>query len=152
MKTIAEIETQLNEDFSLLESWEEKYDYLIELGLELPEMEPEFKTDANLVKGCQSNVWLATRCEDDRLFFDADSDSLIVKGLVAVLSKMLSGQPASQYRQMDLSFFDKLGFWRHLSSQRSNGLTAMVSHLKLAAEACAGANPDLETSPTQKEE
>ncbi|MFZ3070272.1 MAG: SufE family protein [Anaerolineaceae bacterium] len=142
MKTINEIEDQLSADFNLLETWEEKYDYLIELGQDLPEMDEALKTDANLVKGCQSSVWFAINCKDERLYFEADSDSLIVKGLVSILHQMLSGQSARDYQDLDLTFFDNLGFWRHLSSQRSNGLTSMIGQLKQAAEACAGSPKD----------
>ncbi len=137
MKSIAEIQAELIQDFELLESWEEKYDYLIELGQDLPDMDPDLKTEENLVKGCQSSVWFYTHCEEGHLFLEADSDSLIVKGLVALLTLVLSGQPASQYDQTDLSLFESLGFWRHLSSQRSNGLSAMIAHLKMAAKACS---------------
>jgi cysteine desulfuration protein SufE len=136
MKSIAEIEAQFIEDFSQLEDWEEKYDYLIELGDSLPEMPADLKTLENLVKGCQSSVWFATRCEHDHLFIEADSDSLIIKGIVAILVQALSGQPAAHIQQADLTLFDTLGLWRHLSSQRSNGVTAMMAHLRQSAAAC----------------
>jgi len=90
MKTVAELEAQIIEDFNLLENWEEKYDYLIELGQELPPMDPT-KDEENRVKGCQSSVWFDITCKDGRLYFDADSDSLIVKGLVAILHQLLNG-------------------------------------------------------------
>ncbi|HOE34338.1 MAG: SufE family protein [Chloroflexi bacterium] len=137
MRTTAEIAAQISEEFSLLESWEEKYDYLIEKGQNLPEMPAELKSEEHRVKGCQSSVWFATECREGRLYFQTDSDSLIVKGLAALLFELLNGQPAEAYATVDLSLFDTLGFWRHLSSQRSNGLTAMVSFLKSAAEECA---------------
>ena len=137
MQTTAEIAAQISAEFSLLENWEEKYDYLIEKGQSLPDMPAELKEDEHLVKGCQSSVWFATECREGRLYFQTDSDSLIVKGLAALLQELLNGQPAEAYQNVDLSLFDKLGFWRHLSSQRSNGLTAMVRFLKSAAEDCA---------------
>ena len=136
MKSIAEIEAQFIDDFNQLEDWEEKYDYLIELGDSLPEMPADLKTNENLVKGCQSSVWFATRCERDCLFIEADSDSLIIKGIVAILVQALSGQPADQIGQADLTLFDTLGLWRHLSSQRSNGVTSMMAHLKQSAAEC----------------
>ncbi|NLW73088.1 MAG: SufE family protein [Chloroflexi bacterium] len=136
MKTIPEIEAQFIDDFNQLENWEEKYDYLIELGDSLPEMPAELKTADNLVKGCQSSVWFATRCEDGRLFIEADSDSLIIKGIVAILVQLLSGQPSSDIAHADLTMFETLGLWRHLSSQRSNGVTAMMAHLKQSAATC----------------
>ena len=137
MKTVAELEAELIENFNLLETWEEKYDYLIELGQELPPMDPAQKTEENRVKGCQSSVWFDITCKDGKLYFDADSDSLIVKGLVAILHQLLNGQPAEVFADVNLSLFETLGFWRHLSSQRSNGLTAMVAHLRAAAAECA---------------
>lgn len=139
MKTVAELEAELIENFDLLETWEEKYDYLIELGQELPPMEPAQKTEENRVKGCQSSVWFDITCQAGKLYFDADSDSLIVKGLVAILHQLLNGQPVESFADVNLTVFETLGFWRHLSSQRSNGLTAMVAHLKAAAAECAQA-------------
>jgi len=137
MQTTAEIAAQISAEFSLLENWEEKYDYLIEKGQSLPDMPAELKDDEHLVKGCQSSVWFVTECREGSLYFQADSDSLIVKGLAALLQELLNGQPAEAYQNVDLSLFETLGFWRHLSSQRSNGLTAMVSFLKTAAGDCA---------------
>lgn len=136
MKSVAEIEAQFIDDFNQLENWEEKYDYLIELGDSLPEMPAELKTIENLVKGCQSSVWFATRCEDNQLFIEADSDSLIIKGIVAILVQVLSGQPSAEISQADLTMFETLGLWRHLSSQRSNGVTAMMAHLRKSAIDC----------------
>ena len=137
MQTTAEIAAQISAEFSLLENWEEKYDYLIEKGQSLPDMPKDLKDDEHLVKGCQSSVWFATECREGRLYFQTDSDSFIVKGLAALLHELLNGQPAEVFGDIDLSLFDTLGFWRHLSSQRSNGLTAMVGFLKSAAEDCA---------------
>ena len=100
-------------------------------------MKPENKVEKNLVKGCQSSVWFDVNCKDGNMVFEADSDSLVVKGMVAVLYKLFNNQPAKDVLDADLSFFEELGLWRHISSQRSNGLTAMVSFLKSAAEDCA---------------
>ena len=133
---IKEIEQNLIADFNLLDNWEEKYEYLIEMGQDLPEMDPNLKTEDRLVKGCQSSVWFDIHCQDRRLVFSADSDSLIVKGMVAVLNEMLNGQPAEEVLTADLDFFETLGLWRHISSQRSNGLTAMMKHIKQAAADC----------------
>lgn len=131
-----EREKQLLEDFDLLENWEEKYDFLIELGMDLPEMRPELKTETNLVKGCQSSVWFDIRCENKKIVFDADSDSLIVKGIVAIVDKIFNGQPAEDVLTGDLKFFEEAGLWQHLSAQRGNGLLAMLAHLKKAATEC----------------
>jgi len=137
-ETIKEIEQNLIDDFALLDNWEEKYEYLIEMGQALPEMDPALKTDDRLVQGCQSSVWFDINCKDGNLVFTADSDSLIVKGMVAVLNEILNGQPAEDVLQADMSFFDTLGLWQHISSQRSNGLTSMMGHIKQAAADCLG--------------
>ncbi|NLB70879.1 MAG: SufE family protein [Chloroflexi bacterium] len=134
--TIKEIEQELIDDFNLLDNWEEKYEYLIELGQDMPRMDPTLKTDDRLVQGCQSSVWFDIHCQEGRLLFSADSDSVVVKGMVAVLNQTLNGQPAEDVLQANLDFFETLGLWRHISSQRSNGLTAMVGHLKQAAAEC----------------
>jgi len=136
MTGIQKIEKDLSDDFALLGNWEEKYEYLIEMGMDLPAMKPESKVDANLVKGCQSSVWFDVNCQDGKMVFEADSDSLVVKGMVAVLYKLFNHQPAKDVLEADLSFFEELGLWRHISSQRSNGLTAMVAHLKAEAADC----------------
>lgn len=127
---------QLLEDFDLLENWEEKYDYLIELGFDLDEMPQDLKTEENLVKGCQSSVWFDIRCENGKINFAADSDSLIVKGIVAIIDYLYNGQSAEDVLKADLSIFEELGLWQHLSSQRGNGLMAMLAHLKKAAADC----------------
>lgn len=127
---------QLLEDFDLLENWEEKYDYLIELGFDLDEMPQDLKTEENLVKGCQSSVWFDIRCENGKINFAADSDSLIVKGIVAIIDYLYNGQSAEDVLKADLSIFEELGLWQHLSSQRGNGLMAMLAHLKKAATDC----------------
>ena len=130
MSGIQKIQKDLSDDFSLLANWEEKYEYLIEMGMDLPAMNPEKKVDGNLVKGCQSSVWFDVDCKDGLMVFEADSDSLVVKGMVAVLYKLFNHQPAKEVLVANLSFFEELGLRRHISSQRSNGLTAMVAHLK----------------------
>ena len=136
MPSVQKIQKDLSDDFSLLANWEEKYEYLIEMGMDLPAMKPENKVDKNLVKGCQSSVWFDVNCQDGTMVFEADSDSLVVKGMVAVLYKLFNNQPAKDVLDADLSFFEELGLWRHISSQRSNGLTAMVAHLKAKAADC----------------
>jgi len=136
MSGIQKNQKDLSDDFSLLANWEEKYEYLIEMGMDLPAMKPENKVEKNLVKGCQSSVWFDVNCKDGNMVFEADSDSLVVKGMVAVLYKLFNNQPAKDVLDADLSFFEELGLWRHISSQRSNGLTAMVAHLKAKAADC----------------
>ncbi len=136
MPTIQEIQKNLSDDFALLDNWEEKYEFLIEMGMDLPPMKPESKIEQNLVKGCQSSVWFDINCADGVISFEADSDSLVVKGMVAVLYKLFNHQPAKDVLEADLSLFEELGLWRHISSQRSNGLTAMMAHLKAEATRC----------------
>ena len=136
MPGIQEIQKEFSDDFSLLANWEEKYEYLIEMGMDIPAMKPENKVDENLVKGCQSSVWFDVNCQDGMIVFEADSDSLVVKGMVAVLYKLFNHQSARDVLEADLGLFEELGLWRHLSSQRSNGLTAMVAHLKAKAADC----------------
>ena len=136
MPGIQELQKDLSDDFALLANWEEKYEYLIEMGMNMPAMKPESKVDENLVKGCQSSVWFDVKCQDGIMVFEADSDSLVVKGMVAMLYKLLNNQPAKEVLEAELSVFEELGLWRHISSQRSNGLTAMVAHLKAEAVDC----------------
>ena len=136
MPGIQNIQKDLSDDFALLANWEEKYEYLIEMGMDLPAMKPESKVEGNLVKGCQSSVWFDVDCQDGLMVFEADSDSLVVKGMVAVLYKLFNNQPAKDVLEADLTFFEELGLWRHISSQRSNGLTAMLAHLKAEAASC----------------
>ena len=102
MKTIKELQQDIIDDFSFLESWDEKYTYLIELGDSMPPMDPANKTEANLVKGCQSSVWFSLRCEDGRVYLEADSDSLIVRGITAILTTIVSGQCAQDLLSMDV--------------------------------------------------
>ena len=136
MGNIQKTQKELSDDFSLLANWEEKYEYLIEMGMDMPAMKPENKVDENLVKGCQSSVWFDVNCQDGMMVFEADSDSLVVKGMVAILYKLFNHQSARDVLEADLSLFEEIGLWRHLSSQRSNGLTAMVAHLKAKAADC----------------
>lgn len=137
MRTIQEIQKQLIDDFSLLENGNEKFDYLIDLGQSMPELDTKQKSEANLVKGCQSSVWFYIRCKEDKLFIEADSDSLIVKGIAAVLVQLFSGQKANEILATDIGFIEQIGLWRQLSSQRGNGLTAMLTHIRASAEACS---------------
>jgi len=138
MTSIQEKQRQIIDDFSLLGEWDEKYAYLIELGQAMPEMPAELKTEEHLVRGCQSNVWFYSTCTDGILQIQADSDSMIVKGIAALLVSVFSDQPASQVREADLAFIDTIGMWKNLSSSRNNGLMSMLEHLRKAAGECAG--------------
>lgn len=137
MTTIPEIQSEITEDFSLLPDWEEKYQYLIELGGQMPPFPDAFRTEENIVRGCQSNVWLHRECRDGKVLLQSDSDALIVKGLAALLMKVYSGQPAETILQADLTIFDETDLSKHLSSQRANGLMAMIEKIKAFAVLCA---------------
>jgi len=137
MPTMPDIQTQIADDFSFLPQWEERYAYLIELGQKMPPLPEAYKTEENIVRGCQSTVWLHKTCEDGRLKLKADSDSLIVKGLAALLIRVYSGQPAEEAAAAELTFFDETGLNKHLSSQRTNGLMAMIEEIRKFAIRCA---------------
>ena len=128
-------ETQENivEEFSVYEDWLDKYNYLIELGNQLPEMDPSLKTSENLISGCQSRVWLHADLKDGRIEFQADSDAVIVKGIVALLVQVMSGRTPGEILENELFFIDEIGLRQNLSPTRSNGLLAMVKKMKLYA-------------------
>ncbi|MFZ4860633.1 SufE family protein [Sphingobacterium sp. Mn56C] len=131
--SINEIQDELIEDFSFYEDWMEKYDYIIQLGKELPLIEDSFKTDQYIIKGCQSKVWLYPELKDEKLVFSADSDAIITKGLVSLMVKVLSGHTPQEIATADLYFIDKIGLKDHLSPTRANGLLSMVKQMKLYA-------------------
>ena len=131
--SIKEVSGELIEDFELFEDWADKYEYIISLGKDLQSMNASDKTDDNIVKGCQSQVWLTARNEDGIVFFDADSDAIITKGIIALLVKVFNGQSAKDILNNDLTFIDQIGLKEHLSPNRSNGLVAMVQKMKIYA-------------------
>lgn len=137
MASIKDIQTQIIDDFSYLPDWDERYAYLIEIGQKQAQLPAEYRTDENIVRGCQSMVWLHRECRQGKVFLQADSDSLIVKGLAALLLQVFSGQPAGEVLKADLVFFEEIGLKKHLSSQRANGLLAMVEEIKAFAARCA---------------
>lgn len=139
MSGIKEIENQIVEDFSLFDNWPDKYQYIIELGQKLPVLNPEFKTDEYKIKGCQSSVWIKPEFNNDVISFDADSDSVFVKGLVSLLVKVLSGQKADNILSADLKFIEDIGLMQHLAQTRANGLASMVKQLKTYAAALQAA-------------
>lgn len=136
MDSIEEIQNGIIEDFSFLPEWEERYTYLIELGQKMAPLPDKYRTADNIVRGCQSTVWLHLECQDHRVNLKADSDSLIVKGLAALLIRVFSGQPAEEVLQADLTFFEQTGLNKHLSSQRTNGLMAMIEEIRALARKC----------------
>jgi cysteine desulfuration protein SufE len=128
--SIAEIEKEIVEEFSLFDSWDDKYEYIIDLGKRLPPLEEKYKVDENKVRGCQSTVWLAAEFRDGRVFFKADSDAVIVKGLISMLIRVLSGQTTDEIIDAKLDFIREIGMMGHLAQTRSNGLLAMVKQMK----------------------
>lgn len=131
MATINEIQDEIIADFDLFDDWTDKYTYIIELGKKLEALEEQYKTEDNIIKGCQSRVWLHATIKDNLVFFETDSDAIIVKGLVYLLVSVLSGQKPADIMDADLYFIDKIGMQQHLSPTRANGLAAMVKQMKL---------------------
>lgn len=129
-ESIEAIENQIVDDFSLFDSWEEKYEYLIELGKKLQPLDDQYKLEENIIKGCQSTVWLVAHFEDGKIYFKADSDAVIVKGLVSLLIHVLSGHSPKEILESSLGFLDKIGMMSHLAQTRSNGLLAMIKQMK----------------------
>lgn len=137
MTDIAAKEEEIIEEFGFFDDWMGRYEHLIDLGRALPAMDEAFQTDEYKIKGCQSQVWLHARLAANQVFFDANSDAAITKGLVALLVRVLSGQPAHAIVNADLAFLDKLEMKEHLSPTRKNGLDAMIKQMKLYAMAFA---------------
>jgi cysteine desulfuration protein SufE len=131
--TIEETQTQIVEEFSGFEDWMDKYAYLIEIGNEMTPIDVKYKIDSNLIRGCQSRVWLHQDFSDGRITFVAESDALIVKGLVALLLRIYSGRTPKEILESEPLFIDQIGLRQHLSPTRSNGLLAMVKQMKLYA-------------------
>ena len=130
---VNEIAEELVQDFDLFEDWSDKYEYIIALGKQLSEMKKEDKVEDNLVRGCQSQVWLKATEKNGKVYFEADSDAIISKGICALLVKVFNGQPALEIVKNNLSFIDEIGLKEHLSPNRSNGLVAMVKKIKAYA-------------------
>lgn len=133
--TIEQVQQDIIEEFSVYTDWMDKYGYLIELGNELQDLDVKEKTDQNLIKGCQSRVWLVAELENGKINFRGESDAVIVKGLVALLLRVVSGRTPNELIENELHFIDDLGLKQHLSPTRSNGLLAMVKQIRLYAVA-----------------
>ncbi len=131
--TISEIENQIIDEFACYDEWLDKYAYLIELGKDCPVIDEKDKTEQNLIKGCQSRVWLSCQNQDGVLRFKADSDAVITKGIISLLIRALDGQKPEDILNADLRFIDEIGLKEHLSPTRSNGLTSMVKQMKMYA-------------------
>jgi cysteine desulfuration protein SufE len=129
-KTIEETEKEIVEEFSLFDSWDDKYEYIIDLGKKLPALESKYKLDENRVRGCQSIVFLVADYKDGKVYYKAESDAVIVKGLISMLIRVLSGQAPDEIIEAKLDFIKEIGMMTHLAQTRSNGLLAMVRQMK----------------------
>jgi cysteine desulfuration protein SufE len=130
---IKEIADQIENEFSQFDDWMDKYSYLIDMGKDVEPMAEEFKTKQNLISGCQSRVWVKAEYKDGRIYFSADSDAVITKGIVSLLIRVFSGQKTDDILIADTSFIDNIGLKEHLSPTRSNGLMSMLKQIKLYA-------------------
>jgi cysteine desulfuration protein SufE len=138
--TITEIQDQIVDEFSMFDDWMERYEYIIELGKKLPLINEEFKTDDNIIKGCQSKVWLNGEQNDGLIVFTADSDAILTKGIIAILIRTFSNQKAADILAADLDFIDEIGLKEHLSPTRANGLVSMIKNIKMYALAFESKN------------
>lgn len=131
--TISEIEREIVDEFSMFDDWMEKYEYLIDLGKELPLIDDKHKVDENLIKGCQSRVWLNAELKEEKISFKADSDAIITKGIISLLIRVLTNQKPQDIITTKLEFINEIGLTEHLSPTRSNGLVSMVKQMKIYA-------------------
>jgi|SRR6478735_4054853 len=127
---IQETEDEIVDEFSMFDNWEDKYEYIIDLGKKLQPLDPKYKVEENKIKGCQSQVWLIADEQDGRIYFKADSDAIIVRGLVNMLIRVLSGHTPDEIINAKLEFINKIGMTSHLAQTRSNGLLSMVKQMK----------------------
>lgn len=131
--TIEEVQNEIIDEFSMFEDWEERYQYMIDLGKSLPLIEDQFKTEDNIIKGCQSKVWVHADMHDNKVNFTADSDAIITKGIIAILIRAFSNQHPNAIIEANTDFIDKIGLKEHLSPTRANGLVSMIKQIKLYA-------------------
>ena len=131
--TIKEIQEEIVDEFSMFEDWMERYEYIIELGKSLPLIEGAYKTDDNIIKGCQSKVWVHGELDGDKIIFTADSDAILTKGIIALLLRVFSGFTPQEILDANTTFIDEIGLKEHLSATRANGLVSMIKQLKLYA-------------------
>src|SRR5690554_8106099 len=133
MSTIKERQKEIIDEFSMFDDWTERYEYIIDLGKSLPLIDEQYKKEENLIKGCQSQVWLHAEKVDDNVVFTADSDAILTKGIIAVLVRVFSNQNAEEVMNADISFIDTIGLKEHLSPTRANGFVSMIKQIKLYA-------------------
>ncbi|MDG2432544.1 SufE family protein [Flavobacterium sp.] len=130
---IKDIQDEIVEEFSMFDDWMQRYEYIIDLGKNLPLIKEEFKTDNNLIKGCQSKVWLQGEQNSDTVVFTADSDAILTKGIIAILIRVFSNQNPKDIIAADMDFIDQIGLKEHLSPTRANGLVSMIKNIKMYA-------------------
>lgn len=138
--TIKAIQEEIIDEFAMLDDWMQRYEYIIDLGKNLPLIKEEYKTDNNLIKGCQSKVWLQGEQNDDAVVFTADSDAILTKGIIAILIRTFSNQKAADILNADMAFIDEIGLKEHLSPTRANGLVSMIKQIKMYALAFQSQN------------
>lgn len=133
MTTIEQTEKEIVDDFELFDDWTEKYQYIIELGQQLPKLDSQFYNEEHKIKGCQSSVWMHCEIKEDKMQFAADSDSTFVKGLVSLLIRVMNNRKPEEIINAELKFIDAIGLRQHLAQTRANGLSAMIKQMKLYA-------------------
>ncbi|GAA0754714.1 SufE family protein [Psychroflexus lacisalsi] len=133
MSSIQERQEEIIEEFSMFEDWMQRYEYMIELGKSLPIIDEKHKIEENIIKGCQSKVWVYAEMDDDQVNYTADSDAIITKGIIAILIRVFSGQKPEDVMNADTSFIDEIGLKEHLSPTRANGLVSMIKQMKMYA-------------------
>jgi cysteine desulfuration protein SufE len=131
--TIQEIQDEIVDEFSMFEDWMQRYEYIIDLGKSLPLIDEQFKTEDNIIKGCQSKVWVHAEQHGEEIVFTADSDAILTKGIIAILIRAFSNQKAADILEANTDFIDKIGLKEHLSPTRANGLVSMVKKIKMYA-------------------
>jgi cysteine desulfuration protein SufE len=137
---IKEIQNEIIDEFSMFDDWEERYQYVIDLGNSLPLVEDQYKTEDNIIKGCQSKVWLHGEQHDGNIVFTADSDAILTKGIIAILIRVFSNQKPADILEADTAFIDEIGLKEHLSPTRANGLVSMIKQIKMYALAFSAKN------------
>ncbi|MEO5776978.1 MAG: SufE family protein [Flavobacterium sp.] len=138
--TIQEIQDEIVEEFSMFDDWMQRYEYIIDLGKGLPLIDEQYKTEDNIIKGCQSKVWVHAEQNDDKVVFTADSDAILTKGIIAILIRAFSNQKAADILEANTDFIDEIGLKEHLSPTRANGLVSMIKKIKMYALAFSAKN------------
>ncbi len=138
--TIKEIQDDIVDEFSMFDDWMQRYEYIIELGKSLPLIEEQYKTEDNVIKGCQSKVWVHAEQNDEKVVFTADSDAILTKGIIAILIRTFSNQKAADILEANTDFIDEIGLKEHLSPTRANGLVSMIKQIKMFALAFSAKN------------